>query len=106
LTVALVALGLSLTVLRDDADGKAVAAAIDIFALLVAFHQWWTSHSANHRWITTRARAELLRQWTFLTALLSPVTEGGRAEELFRERERVIEDQVVQARMGMWWRRM
>ena len=109
LVVALVALGLSLTIFHYDAGAKALASAIDIFALSIALQQWWAAHSANHRWVATRTRAELLRQWTFLTALLSAHTPSDlvdRADELFREKDKEIEDKVVQSRMRTWWRRV
>src|SRR5262249_28283236 len=69
----------------------------------------WAALTSNYRWVATRTRTELLRQWTFLTALLAPLTEdlANRSSiDLFRQKNEEIENEVVQSRLRSWWRRL
>lgn len=109
LTVALITLGLSLTVYSDWKAFKVYASAIDVFALLITFQQWLAALGANHRWVATRTKAELLRQWTFMTALANwnkPENAMASAQALFAAKEQDIENNVVQDRQRVWWRRL
>jgi hypothetical protein len=109
LAVALIMLGLSLTVYADSKAFKAYASAIDVFALLITFQQWLSALGANQRWVATRTKTELLRQWAFLTTLLNwnkPEDAIAMAPGMFERKERDIEDNVVQDRLRIWWRRL
>jgi hypothetical protein len=84
LALALAALGLGLTFGHDYPSLKRYAAAVDVFALALALHQWWAARVANQDWILARTRTELLRQWTFLRTFLHPAgSDAGPAEAAF-----------------------
>jgi hypothetical protein len=88
---------------------KAYASAVDVFALLITFQQWLAALGANQRWVATRVKTELLRQWAFLTTLVNwskPESAIASALEMFENKAGEIEDKVVQDRLSVWWRRL
>lgn len=106
LGLALAVLGLSVTVFHGSKDFEVYAAATEVVALIAALHQWWAARVANHRWIAARTKVELLRQWTFLHALLQPASgdaRAGQARRAFDAKAAEVEAVLFKGQPAGWW---
>ena len=105
LAIAILALGLSLTVFHGNKPMKVFSASVDVAALLLSFWYWWQALSANHRWVATRTKTELLRQAGLIEPLLQPhstVAPADAAAALFTRKARQIDAEVIRPGPKSW----
>jgi hypothetical protein len=105
LALALIALGLDLTVFHYHKDLERFAAALEPAALIVALQQWWAARAANHLWVTARAKVELLRQWAFLRLMFQPAgtwVVASDSESDFNAQVAEIEAHVTLGQVKGW----
>jgi hypothetical protein len=97
LGLALLMLGLSLTVFRNHKEFERYASAVELVAFGVALWQWCAARVANHRWVAARTKVELLRQWTFLSAMFerAAAVEPDSAKRDFEAKAVEIDARVV-----------
>jgi hypothetical protein len=100
---ALGTLALSSTILRNNTNFESYAAVTEVACLVVAFQQWWSARLANHSWVATRTKAELLRQWTFLSTLFGRPTESAdEAQKEFDAKAAEIDARVLGGQPKGW----
>ena len=100
LIVAFCALVLSTTPLRQFEEAELLLAWLDAIAIgLVIFH-FRRSRSANKRWIKSRVKAELLRQYGFIGLVFPSVVLSGHRHDLtsqFEAESRLVTAQVLKS---------
>ena len=97
LFLALLALALTASPLRQCHPTAVVLAWLDALSISLVLGLFLQGHAANRQWITLRAGAELLRQYQFLTVVFPTATSHPPAHDLtsrFLEETELIKKQV------------
>jgi hypothetical protein len=77
---SLFVLALSITVLDKNTAFKTFAALYEIMAIGMSWWQWRVAKARSRRWVLSRTRVELLRQWLPLTILFGLQQTGPDAD--------------------------
>jgi hypothetical protein len=105
--LALITLGLSLTLYRASEIAEIYASAVELTAFCVAFWQWRAAHVMNRLWIIARTRVELLRQWSFLSSVFDEFdnVDPDGAKREFDLTAAAIDAAIAAATpSSSWWR--